>query len=148
MKLEQIENRRNKNSLKLTKCEIISLRICIYKYYEVSSFTFNAEDVANFVNSSLNKDYPTYFIRDFMKTHANFSFKQVKSRPSSMDLEKLKYVRILFKVEFLKQVTSDTLIINIDESSINRHIKPNCSWSFKGLISEVINSSYSGFMNM
>ena len=96
-----------------------------YKYYEANSFAFNAEYVANFVNNSLNKDYPTYFIRDFMKTHANFSFKQVKPRPSSMDLEKLKFVRLLFKVEFLKQVTSDTLIINIDESSISRHIKPN-----------------------
>ena len=41
-------------------------------------------------------------------------------------------------------ITPNTLTINIDESSINRHIKKNYSWCLKGRSSEWLNSCYSG----
>ena len=79
-----------------------------------------------------------------MKSEANLSFKQVKPRPNNIDLDGIKYIRLLFWIEFLKQISPDTLIINVDESSINRHIKVNYSWSVKGIPFEAQNSPYSG----
>ena len=39
---------------------------------------------------------------------------------------------MLFAFKFSKLLNEETLIINIDQSSINRHIKPNNSWWLKG----------------
>ena len=51
---------------------------------------------------------------------------------------------MLYVIEFRKVLTPKTLIVYIDESSINRHIKKNYSWSNKGSSVEALNSSYTG----
>ena len=44
----------------------------------------------------MNKEYPVYFVRNIMKSEANLSFKQVKPRPNNIDLDRIKYIRLLF----------------------------------------------------
>ena len=51
-------------------------------------------------------------------------------------------------MRFWHEVLSDTLIINIDETSINRHIKWNYSWSLKAQAKECTNSPFSGSMSI
>ena len=47
-------------------------------------------------------------------------------RPNSIDLNRVKAIRQLFIVKFFSQkVTSDTLVIKIDETLINRNMKIN-----------------------
>ena len=125
MNLDQIDNRKIRAYIKLTKSEKKLLLSSIDRFYRNTNHAFNAKEVADYVNSSLNKNYPLYFIRRFMKSEINLSYKRVKPRPVSWNFEKLKHVRLLFAVEFWKRIKPETLIINIDESSINRHIQRN-----------------------
>ena len=58
-----------------------------------------------------------------MKEEANLTFKIEKQRPSSVNFAKIKGSRRLFASKLGKLLTWETLVINIDESYINRHIK-------------------------
>ena len=72
------------------------------------------------------------------------SYKKVKSRPNSVNWKKIKTARELFAVEFIKVIKHNTLMINIDETSFNRHMKINYSWGVKGYPVEAKNSPFSG----
>ena len=66
-----------------------------------------------------------------MKNQKKMSFKRVKSRSTSVNLNKIKLIRSLFVIKLSKEITVKTLLINIDESSINRLVKTNYSWDCK-----------------
>ena len=93
--------------------------------------TTTAKEVTDKVNGKLNTSYSVNFIRGLMKNKANLSFKRVKSRPNSIDMDRIKSIRSLFSIKFAKIVTWKTLLINVDESSINRKVKTSYSWGFK-----------------
>ena len=98
--------------------------------------TTTAKEVIDKVNGELNTSYSVNFIRGLMKNKANLSFKRVKSRPNSIDMDRIKSIRSLFSIKFAKIVTWKTLLINVDESSINRIVKTSYSWGLKGLPKE------------
>ena len=56
----------------------------------------------------------------------------------------IKSIRSLYVVKLRQTIASNTLIVNIDESSLNRHIKNNYGWSVKGVPWELKNSSFLG----
>ena len=62
-----------------------------------------------------------------MKDELNLSYKKIKSRPNNADFSKIRSARILFAIEFAKVINKNTLILNLDESSINRSIKNDYS---------------------
>ena len=102
------------------KDELIS---AIIQYITNTKYTSTAKEITSHVNKSLNTTYSVNFIRSQMKKSINLSFKRVKSRPYSINLDKIKSIRHLFAIKFSKIITKETLLINIDESSFNRHIK-------------------------
>ena len=63
-------------------------------------------------------------------------------------MKKINSVRNLFTIKFSKVITDETLVINIDEASINRDTKINYSWGLKGKDIEVWNSSFIGSVNI
>ena len=79
-----------------------------------------------------------------MKRRLQLSFKRVKLRSTNINLQKINRIRSLFAVKLSKEISTDTLLINIDESSINRDVKTNYSWGYKGETIDVKNSSFSG----
>ena len=79
-----------------------------------------------------------------MKIKLQLSFKRVKSRPANINLQKINRIRSLFAVKLAKEISTDTLLINIDDTSINRDVKTNYSWGYKGETIEAKNSSFSG----
>ena len=79
-----------------------------------------------------------------MKIDLNMSYKRVKSRPINFNLKKINNIKSLFAVKYLKEVSTETLMINVDESSLNREIKSNYSWSIKGKSIETKNISFTG----
>ena len=83
-----------------------------------------------------------------MKNEANLSFKRVKSRPNNIDLKRLSSIRNFFAIKFSKIVTENTLLINIDEPSINRSVKLAYSWGPKGMPIESQNSALVGSESM
>ena len=64
-----------------------------------------------------------------MKIELNLTYKRVKPRPNNVDFNKINASRKLFVIKFSKLIKIYSLVINIDEVSINRHIKSNYSWS-------------------
>ena len=93
-----------------------------------TNYAFIVKDVARYVNKELNKALPEYFIRNFMKNYMRLSYKKVKPRPKNIDFDKLNSVRLLFTYKTAKLLNETTLIINLDQSSMNRHMKTDKSW--------------------
>ena len=85
------------------------------------------EDVIEFKANVLKEQYPIYFMPKFMKIQMNLSCKRIKSWPNNVDLVKLDLIRLLFAVKLAKSLNEETLIINLDQSSINQNIKANRS---------------------
>ena len=77
-----------------------------------------------------------------MINQMNISFKRVRSRPTSVNINKIKLIRSLLAVKLSKEITVKALLINIDESSVNRFVKTNYSWIFKEKPIEWINSLF------
>ena len=94
------------------------------------------------MNDKLKTWYKPNLIKKLLKLELNCSFKKVKPSPSSINMDKICTVRQLFAVRFWQQITSNTLVVNIDETSINRHIKSKFSWSIIGISKEAINSPF------
>ena len=115
---------------------------------ERTNNSFNDVELIKTINQKLQSNYNSNIIRHLMKTKLNLSYKRVQPRPNSICLNRIKAIRQLFIVNFLQEVSIDYLIINIDETSINRHIKTNYSWSVKGISKEVLNSPFSGSLSM
>ena len=74
-----------------------------------------------------------------MKEKLRYSYKRIKSRPNQIIFERIKSIRSLYAIKLKQIVTSNVLIINIDDSSINKHIKHNYGWSHKGITCEAKN---------
>ena len=83
-----------------------------------------------------------------MKTLENLSYKRIKSRPSNIEMNWIKLIRKLFVLKFAKMVSSEVLVVNIEESSINRGIMTNYSWEIKGVPIESKNCSFSGSLSL
>ena len=83
-----------------------------------------------------------------MKTLGNLSYKRVKTRPSNIEMNMIKLIRKLFALKFAKIVSSKVLVVNIDESSINRGIMTNYSWGIKGVLIESKNCIFSGSLSL
>ena len=100
----------------------------IQEYVSKWKHTLTAIEVADHVNGTLNQSYSVEEIRSIMKDKLNLSFKRVKSRSNSINFDKINFGRRLFSIKFSKFIDVNTLVINIDEASINRNIKNNYSW--------------------
>ena len=83
-----------------------------------------------------------------MKEKWNLRFSRYKSRPNNADLQKLKISRSLFSVKFTQMLDNKSLIINIDESFINRNTKIDYAWNKKGDVKEYNNSSFIGSVSL
>ena len=129
---ENIKAKPIRNFIKLNKSEWKSLTKELLSFNSNTDTTFNVKDITNYANKQLKTNYPTQFVKNFMKIKLNFSYKRVKPRPNNIDLKRLEWIRRLFSIKFSQLVDSNTLIINIDESSIGRNTKQNYSWGIRG----------------
>ena len=113
-----------------------------------TDFPFNSVQATELINKKLQTSYNSVLIRKLLKEELNWSFKKVKQRPIQVDLNRVRAMRQLFSVKLWQKITADTLFINIDETSINRHIKWNYSWSIKGQLKEPTNKPFFGSMSI
>ena len=140
----QLKQARVKKIVKHYGTQKAKLLNSIKDFMKMNWSTFTAKEVTKHVNLNLNSDYSIKTIRQFMKTDMNMSYKRVKSRPININLKKINNIRSLFAVKYLKEISTNTLMINVDESSLNRDIKSNYSWGFKWKPIEAKNVSFSG----
>ena len=101
----------------------------IIKNYIVNTrTTITAKQITDHVNRTLQTSYSLKYKRKFMKTQAKLKFKRVKSKICNFDLEKLSSIKHLKAGIFTKQMIMDTLLVDINEWSINRNTKLKNSW--------------------
>ena len=62
-----------------------------------------------------------------MRNKTNLRYKKIKSRLSNVNFMIIGSTRRLFAVMFSKAINDNTLVINIDESFINRNLKTKYS---------------------
>ena len=148
MTIGQFNTRLNRNLIKLNYLNRKHLNKCIEEYIANTHHTFCARDVTNYVNKELSKTYPEFFIRKFMKAEMKLSYKRVKPRPNNVDLFRLNWIRKLFAVKIAKALSETTLLINMDQSSINRNMRSNRSLGFKGVEIESKNTNFSGSVSI
>ena len=142
MTYEQVYSIPKRCFIKLSSMKKKEREKSIEKYVTNTYHTFHAKDVAEFVVKDLEEQYPVWFIRKFMKRWMNLSYKKIKPRPNNIDLMKLDFIRSLFAVKLANSIDEQTLIINLDQSSINRNIKTNRSWGLRGAEIEWKNSNF------
>ena len=123
------------------KDEIIRL---IDEFNSKSETPYITNDVKQHICKTTCREYPLMLIRKLMKIDANLSYKRCKSRPTSINLSKVKASRILFAAYFVDMLRNDTLIVNVDEATISRSLKIEYSWSIKGKSTEFKNAPFSG----
>ena len=87
-------------------------------------------------------------LEKILKYNLHMSFKHIKSRPNSIDLNRVKAIKQLYIVKLWQEITVDTLIVNIDESSINCSIMSNYSWRIKGVAKEATYAPFSGSLSI
>ena len=112
--------------------------------FENNDYAIDCNDITICINDMLNTNYPIYLIWGFIKKELNYSYKRIKLRSSNADMKRIKSIRSLYSVKLRQTITSNTLIVNIDESSLNRHIKNNYEFSIKGVLWELKNFSFLG----
>ena len=142
--VESVVNNRIRGFIKIYGSKKQNLWRIISDFVQNTNTTLIAREITEHVNTLMNTEYTVGFIRTFMKTHMRMSFKRVKSRPNNVNLLKIGSIRRLYAVKLSKSISRKSLLINIDESSINRSVKTLYSWSFKGISNEKKNSSFSG----
>ena len=139
-----LDNNRVRDLTKIYGSQKQRLSKLIIEHINKTDTTLTAKEITEYANSSLNACYSVGFIRKFMKLDLKLTFKRVKSRPNNVNLLKIDSIRRLYSIKLSKSISDKTLLINIDESSINRGVKSLYSWSFKGIPNEKKNSSFSG----
>ena len=144
----EIKNSKWRDLIKINNSEWQMLMEVIKDYILKTRTTVTAKEITNHINLIQQKSYSVKYIRNFMKSQAKLTFKRVKSRPWNIDIEKISWIRGLFAVKFSKQIKKETLLINIDESSINRSTKEKYSWGFKGTPIEAKNVWFRGSVSM
>ena len=70
-----------------------------------SIYPINAIQATKLLNDKLKAWYKPNLIRKLLKLELNCSFKKVKPRPSSINIDKIFAVRQLFAVRFWHQIT-------------------------------------------
>ena len=135
LKKEPIDKALNLKRRKINGIHVAKKKIIvglIKAYIQNCSHTITAQKVTKFVNQELSSDYDPNFIRKVMKTLGNLSYERIKSRPSNIEMNRIKLIRKFFALKFAKMVSSKVLAVNIDESSINKGIMTSYCWEIKG----------------
>ena len=143
--LKQIQTRNFSKTDAKTRRKLAEL---IENFDQTHEYPYWAKDVQNYLDSEINILYPIQLIRDIMKCDVKLSYKRCSSRPTSVDLSKVKLLRKLFWINFIEKVDTDTLIANCDEWAITRNTKQNYSWSKISSNKEILNASFSGIKSL
>ena len=125
----------------------------VREFFKSHTWQFNAKDVHNHIMRKLGKDLPLYHQKSY-ETHFNLVYKRVNSRPCNIKIDKLQLARILFSIRLSNNINSDTLLINIDETSITnetsitKETKSNSSWTPIGKNAEILIRKFVSSLNI
>ena len=122
------------------------LRQFIMKFVETHNNPFTSNDVILAVKKRFWITIQKHQLIKFLKEHLNLSFKKGTSRPEHIKQRRLSILKWLFSVRLTKRIASNSLLINIDESTFSRITKRHYSWLGKGENCSIKNTKFSNSM--
>ena len=141
---EMLEELPRRNFSKLNQREATLVKDAIEEYYLDQDLTITIKDIQKSIESKENISCSYQQVRKIMIEDSRLSYKRCLSRPIIVNMNKVKLMRKLFSLQITQELNSDSLLVNWDEWSINRHTKQNYSWPKIGTNKEVKNSIFSG----
>ena len=103
MRINEIFKGPTRNYTKILTYNKENLIKWIKEYINSTNYPFNAVELTEIANEKLRTNYSVNLIRNILKFDLNMSFKRVKPRPNSIDLNRVKAVRQLFVVKFYRR---------------------------------------------
>ena len=103
----------------------------ITKLINNNHLPFSSRDVIKAARRDLGISQQIYHLINYMKENMNISFKKSTSRPSNLNRERQQLLKWLFSRRLTKRISSNMILININESSFLRSTKINYSWIWK-----------------
>ena len=102
----------------------------------------------NYLVEKLGIDIPWYQIRLYFKTKMKLSYKIGCKRRIDIDQNRLSYVRLLYSIRMAKLINEDILMVNIDETSLNREVLNQRSWLKVGVNCELFNQKFKDSLSL
>ena len=112
---------------------------CIQKFIKNRTDPSIVKYIRSFVFQNIWRYYLYNVLHKIMKKDLNLSYKRCKPRPSSINLKEVMMKWRLFGIKFSEKLQKDTLLANIDETTIWRDSQIPYSWSPLGISSELKN---------
>ena len=137
-----------RNVYKLTMREKQRFADIINEYLVTHSDSWTVDDIQNYAKIKHDVKYPKHIVRNIMINDANLSYKKVSSRPRNHCTDTIREARTLFVIRFAQLLHSDTLILNVDEANVGRDCKIMYSWSHKGQVQELQNTTLWGSIKL
>ena len=133
---------------KMSQTEIKAIVSSINAYLITNSLPWFVKDFQRLIEERHSKTYSKRKIRKIMIEDARPSYKKISSRPLSYSSSIIQNVRILFSVNFAIALKPNTLILNIDKSTIGRDCRIYHSWTHVGISKEWQNTFVSGSLKI
>ena len=108
-------------------------------YWSNQKSCYKTKDVIKYFNENTSIPIKENFVRNHMKWSLDLLFKKASSRPSQIDLEKHKVMKMAFIMEFSNLSAPDKLLISHDDVNFSYLTTYNRTWLTKG------RSSYAKF---
>ena len=124
------------------------VRALISKYVRSISWSFTSSDIQMYILKEWSVLIPNHQIRKHLKSCERLSFKKGSSRPYALDVDKQKLQKQLFWVRLSQKLSSIKMLINLDESTINKDTKNNYSKLKIGKHCSINNIIFKGSMNL
>ena len=113
------------------------------KYFIYGSRSWvTASQIADYIKKNTNQEIPQSTIRRYLKEDLSFSYRKGTPKPWSVNLGKLRAVRIWYSTELIRNIDQPTLLVNIDETCLSKTAFNNRSWFPKGNSGEVFSIGF------
>ena len=111
----------------------------IRNYWLNQKSWFTVSDVANYLSRAGGIYVKHNILQSFMKDNLKLSFKKASSRPVDMNIQKQ-----AFTLEFSSIVSTEMLMVNIDEANFSYQTKNARTWIPKGWNKPILNACFKG----
>ena len=123
------------------------LQTLVQDYIASTNWWYTIRDIHNYLEQITGKSICKLSISKFVKLWLNKSYKRWSSRPSNYDPIRITILKRIFAIELSDIISSNQLLVNIDEVHFSKSSKTNYSWlnkesndfrwniSFKGSLS-------------
>ena len=127
--IEEFESKGMERSM--DDCKTLGIKIfhskqiadSVQRFVMCQETPFVSKNVWDHIKRELGVIISNKTMSKFLKTKLRMSFKKASSRPSRLDVKRQQILKTLFAVYLAKQITDDSLLVNIDECYFSRQTK-------------------------